>query len=88
MDFYNNLNRMILYIENNLDEEIDYQKLSKMVGVNISTLQRLFPLISGITLTEYIRKRRLTLAGKDLAQSEMKVIDVAIKYRLSALRVL
>lgn len=80
MDFYNNLNNMILYIENNLDEEIDYQKLAKMVGVNISTLQRLFPLISGITLTEYIRKRRLTLAGKDLFQNKMKVMDVAIKY--------
>ncbi len=80
MDFYNNLNEMILYIENNLYEEIDYQKLAKMVGVNISTLQRLFPLISGVTLTEYIRKRRLTLAGKDLVQSKMKVIDVALKY--------
>ncbi len=80
MDFYSNLNRMISHIENNLDDVIDYQKLATMVGVNISTLQRLFPLISGVTLTEYIRKRRLTLAGKDLAQSKMKVIDVAIKY--------
>jgi len=80
MDFYNNLNKMILYIENNLEEEIDYQKLTKLVGVNISTLQRLFPLICGISITEYIRKRRLTLAGKDLAQSKMKVVDVAVKY--------
>lgn len=84
MDFYNNLNNMILYIENNLDEEIDYKKLSTMVGINVSSLQRIFPLISGITIAEYIRKRRLTLAGKDLAQSKMKVMDVAIKYRYNS----
>ncbi len=80
MDFYNNLNKMLKFIEENLTEEINYTELAKMVGINTSTLQRVFPLISGISLTEYIRKRRLTLAGKDLAQSKMKVIDVAIKY--------
>jgi len=80
MDFYNNLNKMIDYIENNLDVQIDYEHLSRLVGVNISTLQRIFPLISGISLTDYIRKRRLTLAGKDLAQGNMKIIDIAIKY--------
>lgn len=84
MDFYNNLNKMIDYIEENIDQDIDYQKLSRMVGINMSTLQRLFPLISGISITEYIRKRRLTLAGKDLVQNKMKVIDVAVKYRYNS----
>lgn len=80
MDVYKNLNEMILYIENNLKEEIDYKKLSKIVGVNEYTIGRLFPILFGVTLSEYIRKRRLTLAGRDLVQDNLKIMDVAVTY--------
>lgn len=80
MNVYNNLNDMIDYIESHLDNDIQMEDLVKFVGVNEYTLQRLFPLICNVTLMEYIRKRRLTLAGKDLVQDHVKVIDVAIKY--------
>ncbi len=80
MDFYNNLNEMINYIEDNLENEIDYKKLALIVGVSEFLLPRLFSIISNVSLTEYIRKRRLTLAGKDLVQLNMKVLDVAMKY--------
>ncbi len=55
------------YLEEYLEGEIDYQTLARCTGVSLGTLQRLFPLLAGITLTDYIRRRRLTLAGKDLA---------------------
>lgn len=84
MNFYDNLNEMILYIEDNLDKEVDYNKLSLIVGVNTQTLQKIFSLLSGLSLGEYIRKRRLTQAGQELAQSNIKVIDVAIKYGWSS----
>lgn len=80
MNVYNNLNEMLDYIECHLTEEIDYKKLASLVGLNVYTLQRLFPLLCDISLNEYIRKRRLTLAGKDLIQDNLKVIDVAVKY--------
>ena len=47
---------MIDYIEKNLDSEISYTKLSKILGVNEYTMQRLFSLLCNITLTEYIKK--------------------------------
>lgn len=68
------------YLEEHLEGEIDYQTLARCTGVSLGTLQRLFPLLAGITLTDYIRRRRLTLAGKDLAQTDARVIDIATKY--------
>lgn len=80
MDVYKNLNEMIEYIEDNLKEDIDYKKLSKIVGVNEYTIGRLFPILFGVTLSEYIRKRKLTLAGRDLVQDNIKIMDVAVNY--------
>lgn len=80
MDIYSNLNDMIDFIENNLKENIDYKDLAKIVGVNEYTIGRLFPILFGVTISEYIRKRRLTLAGRDLIQQKLKIMDVAISY--------
>ena len=52
-----------------------------MLGVNVYTMQRLFTMIAGISLSEYIRKRRLSSAGYDLYKDDLKVIDVAVKYQ-------
>lgn len=81
MNIYKVLNEITLYIENHLDEAIDYNDLCKMMGVNVYTFQRIFSLITNISLAEYIRKRRLSNAAVDLYSSNMKVIDVAIKYQ-------
>lgn len=79
MNIYQVLNQITLYIENHLNEKIDYQTLSKMMGVNVYIMQRIFSTITGIPLAEYIRKRRLSVAVNDLLKGE-KVMDVAIKY--------
>ena len=79
MNIYRSLNHMIAYIEENLENEISYEKLAKLLGVNEYTMQKLFSLLCGIPLGEYIRKRRLSNAGADLFRSE-KLIDVALKY--------
>ena len=81
MNIYIELNKIIEYIENNLEEDIDYKKLSKMIGVNEYTFQRVFSLLSNISLSEYIRNRRLSNAGQELSLKNEKVIDVAIKYQ-------
>ncbi len=78
--FYQHLNTFIEQLEQQLDAEVDYQKLAKSVGINFATLQKVFPLLAGISLADYVRRRRLTLAGKDLVQTNYRIIDIATKY--------
>lgn len=80
MNIYKVLNEITEYIDNHLEEKIEYQKLAKMMGVNEYTMKRIFSLLTNITLSEYIRKRRLSTAGADLYQKKSRVIDIAIKY--------
>lgn len=81
MNIYKRLNEITNYIDDNLEEKISCDTLAKMLGVNVYTLQRLFSMIAGISLSEYIRKRRLSNAGYDLYKENMKVIDIALKYQ-------
>lgn len=81
MNIYKNLNEITKYIDDNLENEINYEILAKFLGVNVYTMQRLFTMIASISLSEYIRKRRLSNAGFDLYKSNPKIIDLAIKYQ-------
>lgn len=81
LNIYKSLNEITKYIDENLEEEINYEVLAKVLGVNVYTMQRLFTMIAGISLAEYIRKRRLSSAGYDLYEGHLKVIDVAFKYQ-------
>ncbi len=81
MNIYKSLNEITAFIDKNLEEKISYEVLAKMLGVNVYTMQRLFTMIAGISISEYIRKRRLSSAGYDLYEGNLKVIDVAIKYQ-------
>ena len=81
MNIYESLNKITEYIDNNLEEKIDYEVLAKYLGVNTYTMQRIFTMICNISLAEYIRKRRLSNAGYDLYNEKSKIIDLAIKYQ-------
>ena len=80
MDMLQNLNRALRYIEENLDGEIDYQEAARLALCSEYHFKRMFSFLAGISLSEYIRRRRLTLAAIDLAAGTMKVIDAAVKY--------
>lgn len=80
MNIYTKLNEIIEYIENNLEEKIDYIKLSQILGTNEYTMKSVFSLITNMTLTEYIRCRRLSNAGFELYKNNEKIIDIAVKY--------
>lgn len=75
------LNNMIKYIEENLTENIEYKKLAQIVGVSEYALQRIFIFLTNISLSEYIRKRRLSKAFEELKTIDIKIIDLAIKYK-------
>lgn len=81
MNYYDQLNKVIEEIEMKLTEEINYKDLAKIIGTSSYTLQRIFAFLTGITLTEYIRKRRLSKAGEELLSTNIKIIDLAIKYQ-------
>ncbi len=80
MDWINRLNEAISYIEGNLYNEISTDEISKIVVCPIGAFQRTFSLMTGITLNEYIRRRKLTKAAFELQSTDCKVIDVAYKY--------
>lgn len=81
MNIYIELNNIVEYIENHLEEKIDYKEISKMIGVNEYTFQKIFSVICNISITEYIRNRRLSNAGQELYLKNEKVIDMAIRYQ-------
>lgn len=80
MEYYESLNKVIKTIEDNLENEISYEELAKIIGTSSYTLQRIFVFLTGMTLTEYIRKRRLSRAIEDLTLTDAKIIDIAMKY--------
>ena len=78
MESLERLNKLISYIEENLDGEIDNKTLSCLAACPLAVIQRLFVLLTGATVTEYVRLRRLARAADDVRSSKEKVIDIAI----------
>ena len=80
MDWITGMQKAIDYVEENLTEELDFAEIAAKAYSSSFHFQRLFGILCGFSLGEYIRSRRLTLAGSELASTEIKVIDAALKY--------
>ncbi len=80
MDWISGIQNAIGYIEDHLDGTIDYEEVARQSFSSSFHFQRVFSILCGMTLGEYIRARRLSLAGTELATTSAKVIDVAAKY--------
>lgn len=74
------MNDAIRYIEENLTNSIDFKEVARLALSSEYHFKRMFSFLAGISLSEYIRRRRLTLAAFELRDSQVKVIDVAVKY--------
>lgn len=70
----------IEFIEDNLDGELLIEDIAKVACMSKFHYQRMFSMLTGFTLSEYIRNRRITKAAQELVYSDAKVIDIAIKY--------
>ena len=81
MEWIQTIMKAVRYIENNLTNDIDVEKVSNQVFLSTSNFQRIFQLVTGITIGDYIRNRRLSLAGRDLFLADSKVIDMAMRYQ-------
>jgi AraC family transcriptional regulator len=80
MDWLTRMNRAMDYIEMNLTGEIELSEVARKACCSSFQFQRMFPFVTNVTLAEYIRRRRLTLAAIELQNSDVKVIDIALKY--------
>ena len=80
MNWIKGLQRSIDYIEEHLTETVDYEAVAAQSFSSSYHFQRVFGILCGFTVGEYIRSRRLSLAGMELAAGNIKVIDVALKY--------
>ncbi|MDR6121220.1 AraC family transcriptional regulator [Bacillus sp. SLBN-46] len=84
MDLLKSMNDAMRYIEDNLTNEIDFKMVARIAHCSEYHFKRMFSFLAGITLSEYIRRRRLSLAALELINSHIKIIDVAIKYGYSS----
>lgn len=81
MEWLERMNRAIDYIETNLTENVELSEVARLACCSSYQFQRMFSFITDVTLSEYIRRRRLTLAALELQHSgAAKVIDIAFKY--------
>lgn len=80
MDILSRLGAAIDYIEENLTTEIDYNKIAKAAFCSPYNFHRMFSLVTGFSIMDYVRNRKLTLAALELQENDSKVIDIALKY--------
>jgi AraC family transcriptional regulator len=80
MDLLEKMNGALTYIEENLTNDIDFKEVARLAFCSEYHFKRMFSFLAGVTLSEYIRRRRLTLAAFELNNSNLRIIDVAVKY--------
>lgn len=80
MDWLHSMNLVIKHIEENLTQPIPYENLSRIVGCSVYEFSRIFSFMAGMSISEYIRRRRLSQAVFDILNSKEKIIDIVLKY--------
>lgn len=80
MEWMEAIGKAVQYIEENITDELTVEKIAAHVHLSPFYFQRGFSLLCGLTISEYVRNRRLALAGNDLATGAEKVIEIALKY--------
>jgi len=81
MDWIQNLTKVIQYVENHLTDDINIDEISSRAYSSSSHFQLVFHLVMGMTIGEYIRNRRLSMAAQDLLKPNSKIIDVSMRYQ-------
>lgn len=84
MEWLKKLGEAIDYLEAHLDKDLSYQEAARIACCSPEYFQRIFSYIAGVSLSEYIRRRKMTQAAFELQQTNSRVIDVAVKYGYSS----
>lgn len=80
MEWTENLNGIMAYVEDHLDGELDAEEIAKLAACPFAMFQRVFAIIADISFAEYVRNRKLTKAAYELRDTSNRVIDIALKY--------
>lgn len=80
MEWVKTINQAIAYMEEHLTDDITLSDIAESVSISSFHFQRAFSMMAGISPAEYLRNRRLSQAGAELANGKEHVIDVALKY--------
>ena len=80
MNVYKQLNQLVGYVEDNIENELHPEVLTRFLHTNVYTAGKIFLVIAGQSFSEYVRKRRLSLAGQDLYSGQARVVELAVKY--------
>jgi AraC family transcriptional regulator len=80
MEWFVRMKNALDYLESNLQGNLDIEQAARVAYSSSFHFQRMFHMLTGITVAEYVRKRKLTLAAQELAACDIKVLDVALKY--------
>lgn len=80
MDWITGIQHALDYVEAHITEPLDFEAVAKQAYSSSFHFQRVFGILCGMTLGDYVRQRRLTLAGNELAATGARVLDTALKY--------
>lgn len=80
MDWISGIQKAVDYVEAHITEELDLSEVAKQAYSSCFHFQRIFSILCGFTLGDYIRMRRLSIAGSELASSDTRILDIAMKY--------
>lgn len=80
MSWIESIQKAINYIEAHLQETITMEQIAQEVNVSVFHFQRTFSILTDMSIADYIRRRRLTLAAQELINTDIKIIDLAYKY--------
>ncbi|MFE5809004.1 helix-turn-helix domain-containing protein [Streptomyces sp. NPDC056491] len=74
------LNQTLEYIERHLDRQVDGAELARIAATSEYHLRRMFSALAGMPLSEYVRRRRLTLAGAEVLAGQESLLEIAVRY--------
>ena len=80
MEWIESIREAISYIEDNITKDLSIEEIADRVNISPFYFQKGFGMLCGYSLSEYIKRRRLSLAGSDVLSTNEKIIDIAIKY--------
>lgn len=80
MEWLDKMNDALRYLEDNLRGKVDHREAARIACSSLRRFQRMFEFVTDMTVDEYLRRRRMALAARDLVESDIRIIDVAAKY--------
>ncbi len=80
MEWLSKMNDALDYIESNITGKIDYCEVARVACCSLTRFQRMFTFMTDLTIGDYVRFRKMSLAGEDIKNTDIKVVDLANKY--------